>query len=352
MKQIKVLHVLTSDRYSGAENVACQIIHGFEQEPSYQLVYCSPDGPIRKALEEQQVPFAAMQKWSLPELKRVIREQKPDIIHAHDMKASLFSALVCGSIPMVSHIHNNSYDSQKVTVKAVLYRYAARKAKHIFWVSHAAMEGYCYAAQFAPKSSVLYNVIDAEQLRGKASHAENKDVYDIVYLGRMTYPKNPQRLVGVLEQLVKQCPEVRVAMIGAGELEKETTELIRAKHLEQQVKMLGFMSNPYAILEHAKAMVMTSRWEGLPMCSLEAMALGVPIVSTPTDGLKELIREGENGFLSDDDAVLAQKLAEMVQNSSLQTKMSENCRMYAEKTLNIRAYVRTIRAEYEACLKR
>lgn len=48
------------------------------------------------------------------------------------------------------------------------------------------------------------------------------------------------------------------------------------------------------------------------MCVLEAMALGVPVVSTPTDGLKDLIRSGENGYLSDDDAILAQDIEKIL----------------------------------------
>ena len=55
-------------------------------------------------------------------------------------------------------------------------------------------------------------------------------------------------------------------------------------------------------------MLMTSRWEGTPMCALEAMALGLPIVSTPTDGLCELVTDGETGYLSDDDDELTRKI--------------------------------------------
>lgn len=59
----------------------------------------------------------------------------------------------------------------------------------------------------------------------------------------------------------------------------------------------GFRKNPYKILKNSQVMIMTSRWEGLGMCALEAMALGVPVVSTPTGGLCEIIEDGKNGFL-------------------------------------------------------
>ena len=69
-------------------------------------------------------------------------------------------------------------------------------------------------------------------------------------------------------------------------------------------------------------MLMTSRWEGTPMCALEAMALGVPIVSTPVDGLKELIEEGENGFLSNDDDLLADRIYSLIMDNDLQKRFS------------------------------
>ena len=75
----------------------------------------------------------------------------------------------------------------------MLYKYAAQKAKHIFWVSKSAYEGYAFHEQFEEKSSILYNVIDAEEVYKKAAQDEKKYAYDIVYVGRLTPPqKNPR----------------------------------------------------------------------------------------------------------------------------------------------------------------
>ena len=104
---MKVLHVLNSRIYSGAEKVVCQIIKSFRGE--IDMVYTSPESEIvAQMLAEQGVTYLPMKKMSVSELSRVIREQKPDLIHAHDMRAGFFSALCCGNIPMVSHVHNNA----------------------------------------------------------------------------------------------------------------------------------------------------------------------------------------------------------------------------------------------------
>lgn len=343
---MKVLHVLQSNRFSGAENVACQIISMMGQETDFEMVYCSPDGQIRECLRERNVSFAALDKMSLSEIKRVLKEQKPDVIHAHDMGASFFVALACGKIPLISHIHNNNFDSRKPTPKAILYRYAAAKAKHIFWVSKAARDGYFFSKGLRKKSSVLYNIIDIQQLRQKAAEAERKTAYDVVYLGRLTYPKNPQRLLEVLEKAIAQKPDLKAAIIGTGELDDEVRQIIAEKNLQNNVDMLGFMSNPYGILQNAKVMLMTSRWEGLPMCALEALALGVPIVSTPTDGMRELLENGREGYLAEDVESLTEKVLALVKDISLHECMSKEALQKSQTVNNMEQYIAALKWRY------
>lgn len=339
---MKILHILNTNRFSGAENVVCQIIGMMKDVPEIEMIYCSLDGQIRETLSERGIVFSPVQSMSVREVKRVIKEEKPDIIHAHDMRAGFMAALSCGNIPLVSHIHNNAFDSRKPTLKAILYRYAAKKAKHIFWVSSSSFSGYYFHKGLEEKSSVLYNVIDMGELNEKSQVAENKNNYDIVYLGRLTYPKNPQRLISVLEKIIYKNSDVTVALIGTGELESEVTNLIKVKGLNKNIHYLGFINNPYGILAHAKVMLMTSRWEGTPMCALEAMTLGVPIVSTPTDGMKDLIDNGKNGYLSDKDEDLVKHVIEIIEDDCLQHRFSENILDKAREYNNLRKYRKSL----------
>ena len=105
---MKVLHILQSSHFSGAENVVCQIITMMKDVPGFEAVYCSCDGTIRKALDERLIKFVPVNKLSVKEIRRVIREEKPDIIHAHDRTASLITSICCGKIPYISHIHYNA----------------------------------------------------------------------------------------------------------------------------------------------------------------------------------------------------------------------------------------------------
>ena len=320
---MKILHLLQSNHFSGAENVVCQIVDMMGVHPQYEMVYCSPDGQIRQALQERGVTFVPVEKWSVSGLQKMFREQKPDVIHAHDMGASFWASLACGKTPIISHIHNNAMDSRGVSLKSIAYYLSTRKARHIFWVSNSAYEGYRFHKRLKKKSSVLYNIINIDSLYRRMERDQGSYPYDIVYLGRFSYPKHPQRLMQVLAKVVERKPDVKIALVGQGELEEETKALCGELKLNDHVSFLGFQSNPLKILHDAKLMIMTSRWEGLPMCSLEAMALGVPIVSTPTDGLREVVADGQTGFLSAVDDVLAESCVKILSSDELRKAMSE-----------------------------
>ena len=322
---MKVMHVLNSRIYSGAEKVVCQIIKSFRDD--VEMVYCSPDSEIvRQMLAEQDVTFLPMETMSTAELKRVIREQKPDLIHAHDMRASFFSALCCGKIPLVSHIHNNAYDARGLSPKTVAYLLAGFKAKHILWVSNSSYEGYAFHKLFAKKSSVLYNIIDTDVIFDKKAQDDNTYDYDMIYVGRLTFQKDPQRLMRLCARLKESKPDLKVAIVGTGELEEELKALCQELNITEQVHFLGFQSNPIKMVHDSKAMILTSRWEGTPMCALEAMALGTPVVSTPSDGMTDLLDDGVNGYLTDDDAVMAEKLLRIMQDPEHRSFLGENAR--------------------------
>ena len=91
-------------------------------------------------------------------------------------------------------------------------------------------------------------------------------------------------------------------------------------------------------MKQAKILIMTSRWEGLPMCALEAMALGVPIVSTPTDGLKEIVDDGKTGYLSDDDDVLIERCTDVLENKELYQNLHHATLEKAAQILDIKTY--------------
>lgn len=341
---MKVLHILNSNRFSGAENVVCQIINLFKNDNDVEMLYVSPDGPIRESLKERNIDFVALPKMSVSAVRKMIKTEKPDIVYAHDMKASVCAALACGKIPLVLHIHNNAFDSRKISLKSLAFRIAGKKAKHIFWVSQTALEGYRFHKRFENKSSVLYNIVDVEALKARMDLDRHDYDYDMVYVGRLTVPKNPIRLMNVCRLLREKLPNVKIAIVGTGEMDEKVRNKANEFGLNDNVSFLGYQSNPLKILHDGKVMIMTSLWEGTPMCALEAMSLGVPIVSTPTDGLVYLLEGSECGYLSDKDEELADFAAKIIADKDLHDRLSENAESKARKINDTKAYKEKIQS--------
>ena len=82
------------------------------------------------------------------------------------------------------------------------------------------------------------------------------------------------------------------------------------------------------------------------MCALEAMALGVPIVSTPVDGLKDLIVNDETGYLFDDDMALVESIVKIVEDKALSDKLSQNALAKARKFNDINVYKEALKKQY------
>ena len=358
LRKIRVLHVLTTSSFSGAENVACQVIKSVDssdnstsKEYKFESFYCSPDGPIKNTLITRGVNFIPMKSWSLSSLYEAIKTVNPDIIHTHDMKATFYTSLICWRIPIISHIHNNNYNSRRLTLKTILFFISSLKIKHIFWVSKSAFEGFYLHKFLKKKSSVLLNIVDSDELMEKVEQDNNDYAYDIVFIGRLSFPKDPLRLIEVINQCKTILPYIKVAIIGTGELDSEVKDIINKLKLSSNISLLGFKDNPYKILKCSKVMLMTSRWEGLPMCAIESMILGVPIVSTPTDGLKEIIIDGVTGYLKDKNNDLVNCLIQLITNLDVREKFSNNCLERSKVLFDKKKYSTLIVEQYKNAIK-
>ncbi len=301
---IKVIHLLASNKFSGAENVVCQIIKMFEG--SCEMFYCSPKGPIENSLNDKGVKYIPINNLSKKELKKIYDEYKPDIIHAHDVRASVVASSLSKKCKIISHIHGNDEKNMgKITLKSLLYALSIKKFSKIFWVSKSCLEKYYFKKLVKNRSEVLYNIIDVEDLLNQANKDENTYDYDICFLGRLTEIKNPIRALEIMKDVVLRNKDVKCAVIGDGNMFEDCDHFIKENNLSENIKLFGFMKNPHKILSNSKLLLMSSINEGTPMVLLEAFALGVPLVSTPIDGAVEIIKDEKMGCLynSNEEAV-------------------------------------------------
>ena len=142
--------------------------------------------------------------------------------------------------------------------------------------------------------------------------------------------------------------DLKVAIVGSGKLDEEIRLMASEYGIADNIAFFGFVSNPMKILHDSKMMIFASLWEGIPMSALEAMTLGVPLVSTPTDGLCELITDGITGYISDCDAVLAERIVEIAKDDQLRKTLSRNSREAILKLCNEKAALKIVYSQYMA----
>lgn len=291
-RPLKVLHLISTSSFSGAENVACQIINLFKDESSYDMRYCAVIGKNKEALEIRKIPVLKLDKFNIHNIKKAIREYNPDIIHAHDPKSTIASVIASRGKKIIAHIHSNHRYMRKISIKSCIFHfYIEKRTSDIIWVSDSALNEYIFNKKINKKTNsiVLRNVVNPNELKDIAINDKNKYSFDLVFLGRMEDVKNPLRFIDIISQIQKNKRDIKVAMIGDGSLMDEVKAKVNALGLVKNITIFGNLINPYKILLSSKILVITSRYEGTPMNALESIACGIPIVSTPVDGLLELL---------------------------------------------------------------
>lgn len=319
-EQRRVLHLLSTNQFYGAEHVACRLIRLFDESEAVEAAYASPDGPIADALAAQGVCFVPMKRLLPGALRRAIKSFHPDVIHAHDVKATMLASFFARKARLVSTLHVNHPNMRRFSCKAWLYALAVRRADRVFFVSRDTMDAYALRSRIEVKSVLMPNHVNATFVRRLAA-GPTDSVADIVILGRLDAQKDPLRALEILRRARERVPHLTAAFLGDGEMTEEVRERAHALGLDGAVHFCGFCANPYPTLAAAKLLLMPSRFEGLPIAALEALTLGVPVVATPTGGLLDVIRNGENGILSASDEGLAEAMVTLLTDDSMRARM-------------------------------
>lgn len=295
MKKKKIIHLLQSNKYSGAESVVCQIIESMNvYSTAYEMIYVSPYGPIQNVLKKKKIAYFVLNRFSQKEIDRAIKELNPDIIHAHDFNASVRVAKYKDKI-IISHLHNNPLWFSKLDYRTVIYTLCLNSYKKIIGVSESVKKEYLFSKLIDKKFVLLPNVVDREKII-RMSKEQNDLSSDLLYVGRLSKEKDPLSFLKIIQKLVVDNKDVKAIMIGEGELYNECKNFIDRNSLQDNVNMLGFVENPYKYMKKTKLLVMTSVYEGFGLVAVEAMSLGVPVICRPVGGLVDIVNNDRGAF--------------------------------------------------------
>ena len=339
---MRILHVLYSNSFSGAENVAIQIIENFKK--SDNVYYCSPEGNISSVLDRKGIQYLPVSTLCVKEMKRVINKVQPDIIHAHDFRASFISILSTKTIPVVSHLHNNCPWLRKKCLKSYIFLYIAKKSKVILTVSRSVMNEYIFGERFSSKTMIVGNPVDVNKIREQRSKIQGKES-DIVFCGRLTEQKNPFLFLDIIKKLTCVFPGITAVMLGDGTLFDSVQKRLHELDLCENIKMLGFVENPIPLMAKSKVLVVTSSWEGFGLVAVEALSLGKPVVASNVGGLPDLINE-KCGLICETLSDYVDEITKLLQIEQYYESKSIGANNRAEELSNIDRYIGTIKEAY------
>ncbi|MGB3159708.1 MAG: glycosyltransferase [Carnobacterium sp.] len=340
----RILHILSSKSFSGAENVAMTIIKNSDE--NYEVGYASVEGPIRTTLQKNKIEFIPMHELSVKEIRRIIKEWKPEIIHAHDFKASIKSALATLKIPIVAHIHQSPEWFKNYNIKSISVLLASTRFKKIIFVTPTLLESAKVLKRIQDKIVVISNIIDINDVYSKSKEEIISNKYDLAFIGRLEEVKNPLKFIEIVKKAKKYKNNITTVMVGGGSIRQQCEKLIREYGLEKNIEMKGFVDNPLVYLENSNICVMTSESEGLPLSVLEALSLGKPVLITELDEVIEAI--GSDVLLvckTNDD--FSENIKLLNEDNNLYTKISEKSKNKALELFDMKIYMNKFNSIYQ-----
>ena len=166
------------------------------------------------------------------------------------------------------------------------------------------------------------NPVDIDKIVYSEERATNK----IAYVGRLAREKN---IPLILEAVSKCKSKWKLSIVGEGEEKKTIREVAEKYGMCENIEFFGWVDNPWIILKNHRALIMSSHtaFEGSPLTCIEALASGMPVISTPVATIPEIIDPGKNGYIYDfDDSDALANILDKLSETEFTKEVSRNCR--------------------------
>jgi len=188
------------------------------------------------------------------------------------------------------------------------------------YIKHSILKEY---GCFPNDIPIIFNGIDIRAFPFKAQPKKQEITFCCV--ARMNKQKNHKILINAFALAVQNIPNLKLLLIGDGELKDDIESQIKECGIEQNVQLIGVTKNVHEYLRQSDAFVLSSNFEGLPISILEAMATGLPIIATAVGGIPNIVSNLENGILiqKGDINALVGAIIKIATDEKLRLRMAE-----------------------------
>ena len=247
-------------------------------------------------------------------LRKLYRQQKPDVVVSFITRTNI-CAILAGigvDVPVIVSERNNPMVDPASRSTRKLRNLVYPLADGFVFQTKFAKE--CFPASIQNRSAVIFNPVSNSVMDTSAVVKRKR----IIAVGRLEPQKNYSMMLRALARILPKYPKYCVDIFGLGGLFQKIQSEIDEMGMSGRVVLRGFSSRTIAEMAESEIYLMTSDFEGMPNALMEAMCVGCACISTdaPAYGARELIRDGDNGFLIpvNDEQALCRKLESLLSN--------------------------------------
>lgn len=363
-RKLRLLLVITRLTAGGDTNVLLDIARHFTNHPIIEAEIAAGPVPeneidLTPIAHENQIPTSIIPTLSnrpdprhmiraVMDLRRLMRRRQYDIVHTHSSAAGIVGRIAARTVRVpiiVHHVHGWGLQEGMSPPMRCAYlrleRLCARFTDRLIAVSRATVQkglACCIASQ--NKFALIYNGInlsefcqEVDTLKLRLDLGLDRDCKLVGMIGRLDRQKNPLDFIRAAALVVRRCPQARFLIVGDGALRGECERLINEFNLQQRCILLGFRNDVAQILPLLEVVASTSLWEGLPVAFQEAMCAGRPIVANDVDGVSEVVRNGETGYLvaPHSPQVTADRILRLLFDDELRIRLGARARLDSKR---------------------
>lgn len=336
---MKILFIIPFLGYGGAEKMIAFAANTLVKQNHKVSILLYKGVPIQQIIDDkiQIINDKIIDSGSFKHLKIIrqlykkINKNRPDIIISFLTFPNFYSVIIGKllGIPVIISERGNPYLKKGLKGNFIynIFNYADGA---VFQTEGAK----CYFGKSLQKRScVIPNPVVKKPYRYK--YNTSIDNHEIVFVARFeNVQKRQDLMIEAFEIILKQYPDAKLKFYGTGEDEDMIKQLVSNKHLNN-IFFMGYTNKPEEEIVKSEVFVLTSDYEGIPNSLIEAMSVGMPVISTDCDpgGARMLIENGVNGFIvpKNNPQAIAKKIIEIFSNQELREKLSKEATKITER---------------------
>lgn len=364
-----ILFLISSEGYYGVENMIVTLARHLSQLGCQCVVgvFCNSHSPHTEVAEQAQRQGLTVEivrckgRWdwkAVAQIRKLLVKHNVDILHPHGYKADVYAYAASwrNRVALLATSHNWPSELLTMRVYAALDRLVLRKFDKVIVVSDVVGDILRRWGVAPDHVSNIFNGVDIENFQSSSAVQRNEFATDgqslVGFVGRFVPEKGGALLLRAAQQVLAIRPKTKFVLVGEGPSRKEWETIATQLGIRERVSFAGVRDDMPGIYASLDIVVLPSLIEALPMCLLEAMAAGRPVIATRVGAIPRLIQSGKNGLLLDPGDVngLAAAILRLLGDPELARRLGESGRAHVAHHFSAAAMARSYIGHYQQLL--